>query len=106
MSEDQPGSAAGAPGHTPLIGRPLAKRWPWVAAIAGLLVVPGTLLSIALGAIGAIMALLLLVDFVTARSRGREQRTSSPSLVIQLLVGSAIAGAIGGGIALGAWIKK
>lgn len=76
----------------------------WILIVALLLVFPGTLASVALGAIGLTMLLLLALDgLVTAVIRPKRHWRTFPAAT-QLLLAAVIAGAVGGAIALAAWI--
>lgn len=84
-------------------GSPYASRSPWTVVIAVVLVVPGTLLSIVFGAIGAVILIALALDYAVRRggTTGPARRTP---LVVQVGVGVGVAAAIGAAITLGAWI--
>ena len=85
-------------------GSPLARRAPWTVALAALLVVPGTFLSVAMGAVGAAILLIFAADFVV---RGQDEPVVTRRLPVlyQLIAGVAIAAVIGLVIAIGAWIR-
>ena len=79
-------------------------RYPWVLLVAVLLVVPGTLLSIALGGIGLLMLLLLLADAAFNRTTTRDSARNNLSVVAQVGLAAVIAGVLGGLIAVVAWV--
>ena len=83
--------------------QPLATRAPGVVALAVLLVVPGTALSIAFSAIGLIMLAALGLDWM-ARTDGETDGARRLPVLAQLGIGVGAAAAVGGAIALGAWI--
>ena len=76
----------------------------WILVISILLVVPGTLLSIAFGAIGLAMLCVLALDSLFAAVIKSDRRLPTLATPIQVLVAVGIAAALGGVIALGAWI--
>ena len=76
----------------------------WILIVALLLVFPGTLASVAFGAIGLAMLLLLALDrLVTVVFKPKWHRRTF-SAATQLFFAVLIASALGGAIALGAWI--
>ncbi len=79
----------------------LAGSNRWALAVAVLLVVPGTALSVAFGAIGVVILLVFLVDSV-AGAHLRPAKRLHP--LVQVVVALCAAAAIGGIVALAAWI--
>lgn len=83
--------------------QPIATRAPWVVATGVVLVVPGTLLSIAFTAIGAVMLAALAADYF-ARGGGAHGSRRRLPVATQLGLGVGGMAIVGGCIALGAWI--
>ncbi len=76
----------------------------WILLVAVLLVVPGTLASIAFGAIGLAMLLLLAFDWVVTVVVKPERHRRTLPAPIQLLLAAVVASVFGGAIGLAAWI--
>lgn len=82
----------------------LATKNKWLLIVAILLVVPGTLLSVAFGGVGIVLLLMLLVDFLLAK--GTKSSSDRPALGVaaQLSLTCVLAASVGGLIALVAWV--
>lgn len=65
-----------------------------------LLVVPGTLLSVAFGGVGLVLLLMLLVDFLLAKVTRSASDRPSLGVAAQLALAAVLAAAVGGVIAL------
>ena len=78
----------------------LASRNRWLLVVGVVLVVPGTLLSVAFGGIGLVLLLMLLVDFLLAKATKSSSTRPSLGVVAQLALAGAVAAAVGGVIAL------
>jgi hypothetical protein len=79
----------------------LASSNRWALAVAVLLVIPGTALSVVLGAIGALILLLFFVDWAAG---GLIHPTKRLQPILQVVLTFCLAAAIGGLIGLGAWL--
>lgn len=77
----------------------LASKNRWLLVVALLLVVPGTLLSVAFGGIGLVLLLMLLVDFLLARATKSSSNRPSLGVAAQLGLAVVLAVAVGGVIA-------
>lgn len=76
----------------------------WILIVALLLVFPGTVASVALGAVGLGMLFLLALDRIaTAVFEPKGQWRTLP-VPTQLVLAAVIASALGGAIALAAWV--
>lgn len=82
----------------------LVSKNKWLLVAAVLLVVPGTLLSIAFGGIGLVLLLMLLVDFLLAKVSKSSSDRPSLGLAAQLGLAAVLAAAVGGAIGLVAWL--
>lgn len=78
----------------------LASKNKWLLVVAVLLVVPGTLLSVAFGGIGIVLLLMLMVDFLLAKVTKASSERPSLGVAAQLVLAAAVAAAVGGVIAL------
>ena len=78
----------------------LASKNRWLLVVAVLLVVPGTLLSVAFGGIGLVVLLMLMVDFLLARATKASSDRPSLGVAAQLGLAAGVAAAVGGVIAL------
>ena len=81
----------------------MVSRNRWVLCVAVLLVLPGTLASVAFGAVGILMLIFLGLDWFLARSTGATATAQRRPVVQQLMIATAIASGLGGAIALVAW---
>lgn len=82
-------------------GQSLASRNRWLVVAAAMLVIPGTLLSIALGGIGALLLIGLLIDHVLATRGGSRPRLPWWLQLLAAAIGAALIGSL---IGLVAWI--
>lgn len=82
----------------------LATRNRWLLIVAILLVMPGTLLSVAIGGVGLVLLLMLLVDFLLAKTTKSSSDHPSLGVAAQLALAGVMAAAVGGLIGLVAWL--
>lgn len=78
----------------------MASKNRWLLVVALLLVVPGTLLSVAFGGIGLVLLLMLLVDFLLTKVTKSSSDRPSLGAAVQLGLALVVAAAVGGVIAL------
>ena len=82
----------------------LASKNKWLLVVAVLLVLPGTLLSVAFGGVGLVLLAMLLVDGALVRATASPASRPALGVVAQLGLAGAVAAAVGGSIALLAWV--
>lgn len=78
----------------------MATKNRWLLLASVLLVVPGTLLSLAFGGVGIVLLLMLLVDFLLAKATRSTSGRPSLGVAAQLALAVVLAAATGGVIAL------
>ncbi len=79
----------------------VANSNPWILRVAVLFVFPGTVLSVVFGLTGILILLLLLADY---EAGGLVHPAKGLHPIVQVLLTLCFAGALGGLIALVAWI--
>jgi len=82
----------------------LASKNRWLPAVAVLLVIPGTLLSVAIGAVGVVLLFMFLVDFVLAKATRFSDDRPALGVLSQIALAGVLAAIVGGVIALVAWV--
>ena len=82
----------------------LAAKNTWVLVVAVLLVIPGTLFSVAFGGVGLVLLAMLLVDAVLASATASPASRPALGVGAQLGLAGVVAAAVGGSIALVAWV--
>jgi len=82
----------------------LASKNRWLLAVAVLLVIPGTLLSVAIGGVGVVLLVMFLMDFMLAKATRSSDNRPALGVLAQIALAGVLAAAVGGVIALVAWV--